>query len=218
MRFVFVAVLVASVAPLSAGCSGSSSNNNIGDAGTGGQVASVEDAKRAYFGLDASIDKAITLGFAGFNSASSANIDPQTAMGAASGKMIVTGQVDQGQSANKGMRLLEELDDYSDAVALDAGVADAGLAGITYATTAGVLPALDMKLSKIPNGTLSGTLSGSYVMSGALSGTVTLSVTFTATLQPNAADPTKVERKPGTSHITGTATSPAGTYTIDVTR
>ena len=204
---------------LLAGCSGSSSGGINNAADSGGQVASAEDARRAYLGLDASIDKAITLGFAGFNSATSANISPQTAMGAASGKMVVTGQVDQGKSVNKGMRLLEELDGYSDGDTADAGAGvDSGIAGITYATSATALPTLDMKLSNIPTGTMTGTLSGAYVMSGTLSGNVTLAVTFTATLQPNAADPTKVERKPGTSHITGTATSPAGTYTIDVTR
>ena len=204
---------------LLAGCSGSSSGGINNAADSGGQVASAEDARRAYLGLDASIDKAITLGFAGFNNATSANISPQTAMGAASGKMVVTGQVDQGKSANKGMRLLEELDGYSDGDVADAGAGvDAGIAGITYATSAAALPTLDMKLSMIPTGTMTGTLSGAYVMSGTLSGSVTLAVTFTATLQPNAADPTKVERKPGTSHITGTATSPAGTYNIDITR
>lgn len=215
MRLLIVSLLGMSIV-LTAGCS--SSSNSSGDAGNGGQVSSVEDAKRAYLGLDASIDKAITLGFAGFNSATSANISPQTAMGAASGMMTITGQVDQGQSSNKGMRLLEELVVYSDAVALDAGAVDAGLAGITYATTAGALPTLDMKLNKIPDGTMTGSLAGAYVMSGALSGSVTLALTFTATLQPNAADPTKVERKPGTSHVTGTATSPTGVYNVDVTR
>ncbi|MEO6572896.1 MAG: hypothetical protein ABIP89_03585 [Polyangiaceae bacterium] len=200
-----------------AGCSSSSSSNEAAD--SGGQVASAEDARRAYLGLDASIDKAITLGFDGFNSASSANISPQTAMGAVSGKMVVTGQVDQGQSNNKGMRLVEELDGYSDgaAFAADGGV-DAGLEGITYATSAAALPALTMSLKGIPTGTLSGTLNGAYTMSGTLSGTVTLMLTFTASLQANAADPMKVERKPGTSHITGTAVSPAGTFNVDITR
>ena len=77
-------------------------------------VSSTEDAKNAYLGLDPSIDKAITLGFAGFNSAKSANIDAQTAMGTKSGTLTVTGQVDQGNSANKGMRLLVAMTGYSD--------------------------------------------------------------------------------------------------------
>jgi hypothetical protein len=31
-------------------------------------------------------------------------------------------------------------------------------------------------------------------------------------------DATKVERKPGTTRITGTATSPSGVYNVDITR
>ena len=174
-------------------------------ASSGDGVASNDDAKRAYVGLDASIDRAITLGFDGFNAATNANIAPQTANGTTSGTLTVTGQVDQGASANKTMHLGEALATYSDD------------GKITYATGS-ALPTLDMNLQKIPNGTLSGSLSGSYTMSGALSGTVTLSLTFTGELQPSASDPTRVERKPGTTHITGTATSAAGTFNVDVTR
>src|SRR5215469_4021145 len=50
-------------------------------AACGGGVNSTDDAKKAYMGLDPSVDKAITLGFAGFNSATSANISPQSADG-----------------------------------------------------------------------------------------------------------------------------------------
>ena len=77
-------------------------------------VNSVGDAQNAYLGLDLSIDKAITLGFNGFNSASSANISPQITNGTASGTLTVTGQVDQGASANKGMRLFTAFANYSD--------------------------------------------------------------------------------------------------------
>src|SRR5262245_6992040 len=77
--------------------------------GCGPGVNSDEQARRAYLGLDPSIDKAIQAGFDGFNSASSANISPQTKTGTASGMLTVTGQVDQGASANKGMRLSEAL-------------------------------------------------------------------------------------------------------------
>jgi hypothetical protein len=83
-------------------------------ASCGSSVQSEEDARKAYLGLDPSIDKAIGLGFDGFNSASSANITPQTADGGVRGTMTVTGQVDQGTSANKGMRLFDALDNYSD--------------------------------------------------------------------------------------------------------
>src|SRR3954469_14758955 len=102
-------------------------------AGCGDSVSSDEQARRAYLGLDPSIDKAITLGFAGFNAASSANISPQTAMGTVSGTLTVTGQVDQGSSANKGMRLLTEYVMYSDDMK------------IVYATGA-TQPMLDMML------------------------------------------------------------------------
>jgi len=176
----------------------------------GGGVDSNETAKQAYLGLDESIDKAITLGFQGFDDAKSANIPTEQTTGDVSGTMTVTGQVDQGASANKEMRLLEALGDYADS---DAGIvydtsADAG--------TDGAPAALDMKLQGIPTGTLDGTLDGTYGMSGALAGTVTLTVSFSGQLEPN--DAGGVERKPGSTHITGTATSGSGTYDIDVTR
>jgi len=174
--------------------------------GCGDNVNSPEDARRAYLGLDASIDKAITLGFAGFNSASSANISPQTTTGTATGKLTVTGQVDQGSSSNKGMRLYTDYQLYSDDMM------------VTYQANSASLPMLDMQLKMIPNGTLTGTLNGSLAMTGQLKGTVTLALAFSGTLQPDPNDMTKVIRKPGATHITGTATSPAGTYNVDVTK
>lgn len=177
---------------------------------SGGGVNSTEQAKQAYLGLDESIDKAITLGFAGFNAAKSANIPTQQTTGDVSGTMTVTGQVDQGVSANKQMRLLEALDDYSDT---DAGIA---YGTSTDAGTDGAPAALGMSLQGIPTGTLTGTLDGTYGMKGALQGTVTLAVSFNGDLEAN--DAGGVERKPGTTHITGTATSGSGVYNIDVTR
>ncbi|MFO0761775.1 MAG: hypothetical protein U0359_35355 [Byssovorax sp.] len=171
---------------------------------SGDNVGSEEDAKRAYQGLDASIDKAIDLGFDGFNAAKSANIDPQETKGAKTGTMTIGGKVDQGASNNKTMNLTETLVMYSD---------DGKL---TYDTGA-TLPTIDMKLSKIPDGTLSGTLSGDFTLSGDdLKGPVTLSLTFNGDLQ--AGSGTAVVRKPGTTHITGTATSDYGTYNVDITR
>src|SRR5258708_4492138 len=73
------------------------------DSGGGTPPAAVQseaDARAAYLGLDPSIDRAIGLGFDGFNSASSANISPQTGKGALAGTLTVTGQVDQGASPN----------------------------------------------------------------------------------------------------------------------
>jgi hypothetical protein len=168
-------------------------------------VQSTEDAERAYLGLDASIDRAITLGFDGFNAASSANIAPQAASGDASGTMTVTGQVDQGSSSNKTMRLSEALAGYADDPKL------------VYDTDAAMLPALGMKLAMVPNGTLTGTLVGTFAISGDLQGSVALDLSFTGELEPDPNDATRVERKPGTTQITGTATSGSDTYSVDVT-
>jgi len=170
----------------------------------GGAVGSEEDARLAYMGLDKSIDKAIQLGFDGFNTASSANISPQTAKGTLAGTMTINGQVDQGASSNKTMKLTEQLVMYSD---VDKFTYDTGSA----------LPVLDMKLSMIPTGTLDGTLVGTYNISGELKGVVNLNVSFHSDLQAGMA-PVMVERKPMTTHITGTANSDYGIYNIDLTR
>jgi hypothetical protein len=174
------------------------------DSGAPVAVQSEADARAAYLGLDASVDKAIALGFDGFNSASSANIAPQTARGTVAGTMTVTGKVDQGASANKGMRLALELAAYSD------------VADYVYDTTAGALPALNIDLKGIPTGTLGGSLVGAFTMSGTQKGSVVLNLSFTGQLE--AGTGTSVKRKAGTTHITGTAQSPAGTYAVDVTR
>lgn len=176
----------------------------LGAAGCGDGVSSEEKARQAYEGLDASIDKAISLGFDGFNAASSANIPDQKASGAVTGTMTIGGKVDQGASSNKTMSLTEELVEYCDD------------GEHTYDTGA-TLPALDMKLSKIPTGTLDGTLSGDFTLSGELEGTVTLNLAFSGDLQ-STTDGTGVERKPGTTHITGTAKSDYGTFDVDLTR
>src|SRR5262245_55662250 len=77
-------------------------------------IDSDEAARRAYLGLDGSIEKSLNLGFDGFNAANSANIDPQTAPGDGDGTLTITGQVDQGASANKGMRLYVGMVGYTD--------------------------------------------------------------------------------------------------------
>jgi hypothetical protein len=169
-------------------------------------VSSSDDARKAYLSLDPSVDKAITLGFAGFNAATSANIAPQMTTGTKTGTMTVTGQVDQGASVNKTMRLQEALVSYSDD------------GSVTYATSASALPELDMDLKGIPTGTVTGTLVGSYDMSGDESGNLMMNLAFSGELQPDPNDATKVQRKPGTTHVTGSATSSAGTYSVDVTR
>lgn len=179
----------------------------LGLAGCSDDVGSEEDARRAYLGLDKSIDKAMQLGFQGFNAASSANIDPQTTNGDKGGTITISGKVDQGSSANKTMTLNEALKDYTDD-------------GEIVYNTSGTGPVIDLKLANVPTGTVTGTLAGAFTMSGSggLEGSVTLSLTIAGDLQPTDADPMKVERKPGTTHITGTATSDYGVYDVDLTR
>jgi hypothetical protein len=167
-------------------------------------VSSEGDAENAYLGLDLSIDKAISLGFDGFNSASSANISAQMTNGTATGTLTVTGQVDQGASANKGMRLFTAFASYSDN------------GQITYNTSPTALPALNMMLLNIPVGTLTGTLIGTVNMTGDEEGALTLNLSFQGEIQAGTGG--RVERKPGTTRITGTATSSAGTFNVDVTR
>src|SRR5256885_14469491 len=77
-------------------------------------IDSNEEARRAYLGLDDSVGKSIELGFDGFNTASSANISAQNTAGTDTGTLVITGQVDQGQSANKEMRLFVGMMNYSD--------------------------------------------------------------------------------------------------------
>jgi phage baseplate assembly protein gpV len=173
-----------------------------------GSVHSDADAQKAYLGLDASIDKAIGLGFDGYNSPSTgANIMPQTGNGTLTGTLTVTGTVDQGSttSTNKNMTLSTEYKMYSD------------VAKLTYDTTAGALPVLTMSLKSIPTGTLTGNFDGAFTMTGDLKNTVTLTLSFTGTLMAGTTAGTVV-RAPGTTHITGTAVSDYGTFNVDVTR
>jgi hypothetical protein len=185
-------------------------------AGCGSSSVSSEDsAKRVYFGLDQAVDRALNLGMDGFNAAQSANIPPQTGHGEISGTLTVSGQVDQGVSANKEMRLATAFTSYSDSVEIaDGGVADAGASGLVYDTVATMLPQLDLSLRNIPNGTYTGTLAGTVDVSGDLKGSVTLALTFAGQIE--SAGGSTIARVPGSTHITGTATSAFGTYTIDL--
>jgi hypothetical protein len=181
-------------------------------------ISSDEQARRAYLGLDGSIAKSITLGFDGFNAASSANIDPQMASGDAmpGGTLTITGQVDQGSSANKGMRLYVGMVAYTDG---PIKINDKGdTIKVTYdtSTTQTDQPYLQMMLKNIPTGTFTGTLIGSVTMTGEEKGALMLNLTFSGNLQQGSG--TTVERAPGTTHVTGTAISAAGTYTVDLMR
>jgi hypothetical protein len=129
------------------------------------------------------------------------------------GTLTVTGQVDQGASANKGMRLKVALADYSDGViAIDGGMPVA----IRYATAADALPALDLQLRDIPDGTFSGTFKGAFSMTGDLSGTVNLDLALAGPLENDGSG--KPRRKAGATSVTGTATSGAGTFQVSLTR
>ncbi|MFT3693861.1 MAG: hypothetical protein QM831_12020 [Kofleriaceae bacterium] len=169
-------------------------------------------ARRAYLGLDASVEKSITLGFAGFNDATSANIPTEQDTGDAAGTLAITGQVDQGASSNKGMRLAVDMVGYSDGpFEIDS---DHHTWTITYDTDAASFPALDMMLKNIPTGTITGTLIGTYHLSGDLTGDVDLDLTIAGTLQDAGGG--TVTRAAGTT-ITGTATQGDGVYNVSVT-
>jgi hypothetical protein len=178
-------------------------------------VDSNENARRAYLGLDPSVGQCITLGFDGFNTASSANILPQMDTGTKAGTLTINGQVDQGQSANKGMRLTIAM------VGFDDGPFEINTnhdkIDVVYDTSTDVTmqPALDIMMMNIPTGTLSGTLTGTYTMTGDLKGDVTLDLTITGDLMDGGGG--AVVRKTGTTHVTGTAISGNGTFDVDVT-
>jgi len=181
------------------------------------EISSDEEARRAYLGLDDSIGKSLTLGFVGFNAASSANLpaDCCSDVGLETGTLVITGQVDQGSSDNKEMRLLVAMVDYNDGKFTVDG--DDKEIDITYNTNVDPLmqPALDLSLKGIPTGTITGTLIGDYDMTGDIEGTATLNLTITGTMMDDGTG--KVVRTPGTTHVTGTAVSGDGTFDVDVT-
>lgn len=171
-------------------------------------VDSPEEAALAYTGLDQAVSRGLALGLQGFNAASSANIDPQEEDGETSGTMVVSGQVDQGSSDNKGLRLDVELTEYSDTLG------DDGEPDVIYDTDT---PAdLDLQLRDVPDGTLSGTFVGDFVMAGVLEGIVSLDLALDGTIEDDGAGGT--QRVEGGTHVTGTATSDYGVYDIDLER
>ncbi len=179
------------------------------------EIDSDEEARRAYFGLDASIEKSLTLGFAGFNSATSANISPQMATGTKAGMLVITGQVDQGSSDNKGMRLRVGMVDYTDGpLVIGEETIDVN---IDYDTAVEVemQPYLQLSLRNIPNGTFTGTLTGVYVMSGDIEGETNLDLMFAGEIKDDGTG--QVVRTPGTTMVTGTAISGDGTFDVTLT-
>lgn len=183
------------------------------DSGNSKAVSNADQAKRAYDGIDHAIDKALNLGMQGFNAATSANISPQTGSGDVKGTLVVGGQVDQGASANKTMRLTTDFTGYEDAVFANG---DAGALHIVYDAVSGGTATLTMKLSNIPNGTFSGTFVQTLHMTGDLQGDVTLNLAFHGDIRATSTG--GIERVPGTTVITGTATSPYGTFAVNITR
>jgi hypothetical protein len=185
-------------------------------------VDSDEEARRAYLGLDKSIEKSLNLGFQGFNLASSANIDPQATVGDSAGMLTVSGQVDQGSSDNKGMRLYIAMVDYDDGD-VDVSPDNDETVHIVYDTDPDPTkqPYLNLKLANVPTGTLTGTLdsnttmTGVYMMTGDIEGTLAINVTITGTLM--AGTGTQVLRVPGSTTVVGTATNgDGGTYDINL--
>jgi hypothetical protein len=188
------------------------------------EIDSDEQARRAYLGLDKSLQKSIDLGFQGFNAASSANIDPQMTTGAKAGTMTVSGQVDQGNSpSNKGMRLYIGMVGYTDGP-FDIN-ADHDQIEVIYDTDTAQAnqPFVSLKLSGIPTGTVDGTLTsnsmmtGVYKLSGAIEGTLTLNLMIMGTLMAGTGTQAVV-RVPGATTVTGTATNAdGGVYNISIT-
>jgi hypothetical protein len=189
-------------------------------------IDSNEAARRAYLGLDPSIPQSLQLGFDGFNAASSANIAPQMTVGEDSGTLTITGQVDQGASDNKGMRLYVGMVDYSQGpftVTVNEGAdnEETLTVDLTYNTSAVQLeqPYLNLTLRNIPTGTFDGTLTGVYHVTGDLEpeepfeADVTLMLTFAGTLVDIGGGATG--RAPGTT-VTGTATSGDGVYDVNL--
>lgn len=188
------------------------------------EIDSDEAARRAYLCLDGSIQKSLTLGFAGFNAASSANIDPQMTTGDEAGTLTVTGQVDQGSSDNKGMRLNIGMVAYNDGPK-QWGDDEDEVVEVVFDTAAEPAnqPYLNLKLANFPNGTLEGTLTsntsleGVYILSGDLQGELTLNLMIMGTTMAGATAG-DVVRVPGATTVTGTATnSDGGVYDINIT-
>lgn len=174
------------------------------------QLSSDEEAEYAYRGLDTLVSRALRLGLDGFNTASSANIDPQSEGGDVSGTLTVTGQVDQGASDNKGLRLALALVDYADLEDVDGDDDDDDEVAITYNTDAAAPPALDLQLRDMPDGTLSGTLTGLFLLDGDLEGEVTLNLSLEGTTEEDPGQTGYATRVEGTTTVTGTATNEGG--------
>lgn len=183
----------------------------------GDDLDSDAEARRAYLGFDRAVDRGLALGLRGFNAASSANIPPQEGSGDDSGTMTVSGQVDQGSSDNKGMRLDLVLVDYDDGPFEDSDDGDETLVSITYDTT-DALPRLDLSLRDIPNGTFTGSLDGTLVLRGDVEAEADFALVLSGGIIEDPLVSGGVMREPGTLTITGTVAAGDGLYDVDVRR
>ncbi len=179
-------------------------------------IDSDTEARWAYLGFDTAIDKALNLGFDGFNAASSANIPTQSGVGDDTGTIDIDGQVDQGASDNKGMRLLVTLVDYSDGSFVDPDT-DAEVL-IAYDSLADTPPALDLSLRNIPNGTFTGTLLGTILLSGDINAEADFNLTLAGEIEADPVNAGQVRRKAGTLTILGTVVSGDGTFNVNISR
>jgi len=164
-------------------------------------VDNAEAAEVAYLGLDQAIDRAIKLGFEGYNAANSANIPEQEDAGAGGGTMVVGGKVDQGASNNKNMDLEVTLTNYTDGLVRDFDIIYNGPA------------ILDLSLKGLPDANLSGSFTGTFLMDGDLVGAVELDLSITGMTQDSGG---AIVRAPGTIRVTGSATSDYGVFPVDV--
>lgn len=188
-------------------------------------VTSEDDARRAYLGLHRMIDRALNLGMDGYNAASSANIPTQEGAGDVTGTITVSGQVDQGVSANKEMRLDIDLVEYRDEILVE-GDADAGIGvAITYDTDSVdeaegegeiVVPRIDLSLRNIPNGTFTGTVAGSFAMTGDLEGRVHLDLELAGEIEEVPGSDEEIRRVPGSTTVQGVAESRYGEFVVDL--
>lgn len=190
-------------------------------AACGGNISDEDAAEQAYIGLDQAVERAMNLGFDGFNAADDANIDDQVDEGNLSGTMTVGGQVDQGASDNKGMRLTVVLVDYRDVVLWDLQEPDDGEDDVELEVTYDSLeptPELDLSLRDIPDGTLTGSFVGAFALTGELEGEVALDLEISANLEEIPDQAGRTRRVAGSTRVTGTAESAWGTFDVDVTR
>ena len=187
--------------------------------GCGGDddISSDTEARWAYLGFDAAIDKALNLGFDGFNAANSANIPDQNGVGDEDGTMVVGGQVDQGASANKEMRLTITLVDYYDGPVVDE-IEDLDDLDVTYDTVEMTPLDLTLSLRNIPDGTFTGTLLGTALLSGDLEAEGEFMLNLAGEIQEDPLDADRIVRTPGTLTVTGTVTSSDGVFDVDVMR